>query len=100
MASRKTKAEAEQLKSQFQEWFPGCDIVIRQREEVYDVLESRTCETCGEEFTTQAVGEYNPTRCRNCSENRRANRTAQGQVAECEGREQIARHMAFDEYSE
>ena len=99
MASRDTREEAEELKTQFEEWFPGHKIVIRERANAYDVLEERICETCGSEFTTMAVGEYNPSRCHDCEESAGARRASVGRNAEREGREQVARHMAFDEYS-
>lgn len=69
MAHRKTAEQAEKLRIKFQQSNPSIKIVVKDHPRGgYLIVEARECEECGEEFTTSAIGEWNPGGdfCRKC----------------------------------
>jgi DNA-directed RNA polymerase subunit RPC12/RpoP len=102
MASRNTLREAQELKAQIEKQHPAAKIVIVEssserrigrriagnegfeiieddggimvtvKETRFDVLEARTCQSCGNEYTTVAIGEADDGRCPGCREKAQA----------------------------
>lgn len=96
MASRNTFAEAQELKAQFKQDYPGIKIIVLSskterrmgravaerkgfeivedsggimvtvKETRFEILEARTC-GCGKEYTTRAIGEIDSGKCDKCS---------------------------------
>ena len=129
MASRSTRQEAEKVKAEFQASYPdatiriidnsktmrigrlvaqdkGYDIVeddggimVTAEVTTFDILEVRTC-ACGNEILTAAIGELGLTECKSGKEQRRARQAAELADGIERNRTAVARHMAFDEYSE
>ena len=105
MAERTTVQEAEKLQQQFRAEYPRRQFVIVARStrhgEMFDILESRTGGTCGHTYTTRAIGEDSATAdCPACHEAAVAAYRAGAAARSTANRQAVARHVAFDEYSE
>ena len=58
------------------------------------------CRTCGAEILTAAIGEYGLDECQDCRKAREERQTVELAEGIARSRESVARHVAFDEYSE
>ena len=99
MADRDTLQEAQELKANFENWFPGREIRIVPRAQGFSVLEVRHC-ICGAEVLTKAVGEDGRNECATCKTKRAQRQSAQSQEAIRRSAANVAEHAWRDEWEQ
>ena len=104
MATRSTMQAAEELKAQFEGWYPGAEIRIVDRSQPtysqFAVLEVVKCRDCGGEILTQAIGELGNDRCHSCREAGHSNWTRKTQESTRRESQRVADNLARDLWEE